>query len=173
MVEHQADGVHVARELRYPAVPGSMPLGRDLWRPAGQRISSTAGSRPSSSAGCAAALASAPRPSSNSMLAASPAVAASISGDDSAAGCALGFGFAPRSSRSLTDGGIAGTASRDHQRRSHVTGTRIDVRAVVQQETCLLQVRRRPHQGRRVGVIVACWDRRLVSIAVPSVAAPV
>jgi MFS family permease len=45
---------------------------------------------------------SAPRPSSNSRLRASPAVAASIRGDDSTAGCALGLGFAPRSRRNST-----------------------------------------------------------------------
>ena len=42
------------------------------------------------------------------MLAASPAVAASISGDDSAAGCALGLGFAPCSRSSLTAAALPG-----------------------------------------------------------------
>jgi hypothetical protein len=49
-----------------------------------------------------AAFASAPCASSSSVVAASPAVTASISGDDSVSGFAFGFAFAPCSSSSFT-----------------------------------------------------------------------
>ena len=46
----------------------------------------------------------------------------------------IGVGIRAVIQQQLDDGSIAGTASRDHQRRSHVAGTRVDFGAVGQQE---------------------------------------
>ncbi len=68
-------------------------------------------------------------------------------------GMRVGIGIRAVIQKELDGGGIAGTARRDHQRRSHVAGARVDVGAVGDQETRFLQIGGRPHQGRGVGVI--------------------
>ena len=61
-----------------------------------------------------------------------PALAASVSGDDSVMGCAFGFGFAPRSRSSLT------TATPPGRRAAIINGVRMSVERALTSAPCAM-----------------------------------
>ena len=68
-------------------------------------------------------------------------------------GTVIGIGFGTVIEQELHDGRSAGTPRGNHQRRAHVVGPGIYIRAVIEQKAGLLEVGRRPHQGGCVGVV--------------------